>query len=174
MQTIDIIIVIVLLLPALAGIIYGFLNIAFSLCAWALAFCIAAVFSARFAPMLESFIDTPALRLLLVFVGLFMVSLIILTILSTFAIKLLSKVGLTPVDRLLGVFLGLGLGVLIVQLIIFLSGFTALPQEAWWGRSKIIKPFETVSIWSRRYLPEQLLEHHSYPRQAKISVVRDG
>ncbi len=74
MQTADIIILVVIAIPALAGVIYGFLNIVFSLLAWALALGIAAKFTPWFSPMLEASIETPILRLILAFAGLFIQS----------------------------------------------------------------------------------------------------
>ncbi len=172
MQTVDVVILVVVLLPALVGVIFGFLNIVFSLCAWVLAFIVAVKFSTEFTPLLESSIDAPVLRLLLAFIGLFIVSLMILTCIGALIVKLLNRTKLTAADRLLGLFFGMGLGGLIVQLVIFLSGFTSLPQEIWWTQSKIIQPFEAVSVWSRRYLPERIAKYHDYRRES--GSVPDG
>ncbi len=76
--------------------------------------------------------------------------------------KLLGRTGLTAADRILGLFFGMGLGGLIVAVIIFLAGFTAFPQEPWWEESKLVDPFEHISIWSSHYLPESITDYHSY------------
>ena len=162
MQTADIIILVVIALPALVGVIYGFLNIAFSMLAWALALGISAKFSSYFSGMLEPSIDTPFLRSVLAFVGLFIVSLIILTAIGFLIVKLLGRTGLTATDRILGLFFGMGLGAVIVAVVVFLAGFTALPTEGWWDRSLIIQPFEHISVWARQYLPDTMAKYHSY------------
>ena len=59
MQYIDIAILIIVALPAVAGVIYGFLNVIFSLLAWVLALGISIKFSSAFTPLLESSIETP-------------------------------------------------------------------------------------------------------------------
>jgi membrane protein required for colicin V production len=162
MQTADIIILVVIALPALVGLIYGFLNIAFSLLAWALALGIAAKFTPYFSPMLEASIETPILRLILAFVGLFIISLIILTAIGFLVVKLLGRTGLTATDRILGLFFGMGLGAVIVLVVVFLAGFTAVPTEDGWDESLLLKPFERVSVWGRQYLPESMAKYHSY------------
>ena len=165
MQSADIAILVVIALPALVGVIYGFLNIAFSMLAWALALGIATKFTPFFSPMLESSIDTPILRIVLAFIGLFIISLVILTGIGFLIVKLLGRTGLTATDRLLGLFFGIGLGSVIVMVVVFLAGFTALPAEPWWQVSRLIEPFERVSIWAKKYLPESMAKYHGYEAQ---------
>jgi len=164
MQTADIIILVVIAIPALAGVIYGFLNIVFSLLAWALALGIAAKFTPWFSPMLETSIETPILRLVLAFVGIFIVSLVILTVIGFLVVKLLGRTGLTATDRILGLLFGTGLGAMIVLVVVFLAGFTAVPTEEAWEKSLLLKPFEQISVWTQQYLPESMAKYHSYEK----------
>ena len=162
MQAVDIAILLIVALPAIAGVIYGFLNIIFSLLAWALALGISIKFSPAFTPLLEASVDTPILRTILAFVGLFVISLVILTGIGFLIVKLLGRTGLTAADRMLGLFFGIALGGIIVEVIVFLGGFTKLPQEPWWNDSRVIKPFERVAVWSGQYLPENISDSHGY------------
>jgi len=162
MQSVDIAILLIVALPAIAGVIYGFLNIIFSLLAWALALGISIKFSPSFTPLLEASVNTPVLRTILAFVGLFVISLVILTGIGFLIVKLLGRTGLTAADRMLGLFFGIALGGIIVEVIVFLGGFTALPQEPWWGDSRVIQPFERVAVWSGQYLPENISNYHGY------------
>lgn len=164
MQTADIVILVVFALPALVGIIYGFLNIAFSLLAWALALGIAAKFTPFFSPLLAASIETPILRIILAFTGLFIISLIILTGIGFLIVKLLGRTGLTATDRILGLLFGTSLGAIIVLVVVFLAGFTAVPQETWWEKSLLLRPFEQVSVWAEKYLPESMAGYHSYKK----------
>lgn len=170
MQSVDIAILVLVVLPAIAGVMYGFLNIVFSLLAWALALGISIKFSPAFTPLLESSVNTPVLRTILAFVGLFIISLVILTGLGFLIVKLLGRTGLTAADRMLGLFFGIGLGAIIVEVVVFLGGFTALPQESWWNDSRVIKPFERVAIWSEHYLPESISEYHGYEIATDVPV----
>lgn len=170
MQAVDIAILLIVALPAIAGVIYGFLNIIFSLLAWALALGISIKFSPAFTPLLEASVNTPVLRTILAFVGLFVISLVILTGIGFLIVKLLGRTGLTAADRMLGLFFGIALGGIIVEVIVFLGGFTALPQEPWWSDARVIKPFERVAVWSGQYLPENISRYHGYEMSMQGTV----
>ena len=172
MQIVDILILVVLLIPGLAGIMYGFLNIVLSFIAWLLAFGIAVKFSGYFSPLLENLTDTVLIRNMLAFAGLFIVSLMLLTIIGYFIVKLLGRVGLTAADRVLGFFLGIGLGGLIVTVIIFLAGFTALPREPWWQQSILIEPFQHIAGWGRQFLPESVSKYHNYNLSVVVTAIK--
>lgn len=161
----DIAILIIFALPALVGVAYGFLNIAFSLLAWALALGISVKLTPVFSPMLAAYIETPLFRHALAFTGLFIISLIILTAIGFLVVKLLGRTGLTATDRILGLFFGMGLGGLIIVIVVFMAGFTALPTENWWQSSKLLGPFEKACLWAGRYLPESMAEYHGYDAQ---------
>ena len=170
MATVDIIILVALALPAVVGVLYGFLNIVFSIVAWGLASVISLKFGAHFAPMLASLTETVLLQKVLAFIGVFIVSLMILTAIAFFIMKLLGRTGLTGADRILGLFLGIGLGGFIVAVVIFLAGFTAMPKEQWWRDSIMIPPFQLIAIWGHQYLPEDVAEHHDYRIESEIPV----
>lgn len=170
MHAVDIVILLVLALPALVGLAYGFLNIVFSLLAWALALGIAARFTPVFSVMLETSVETPILRIILSFMGLFIVSLLIFSALGFLVVKLLGRAGLTATDRILGLLFGMGLGGVIVFIMVFLAGFTAVPAEAWWEKSLLVQPFERVSVWAGRYLPHSMAEYHGYRKPVRAEA----
>lgn len=172
METVDIIILVVLIVPGIVGIIYGFLNIIFSIIAWLLAFGISVKFGAYFAPLLEGMIETVLIRNILAFTGVFLISLVIFTLLGYFIVKLLGRTGLTAADRILGFFLGLGLGGSIITVVIFLAGFTALPQEGWWQQAILIEPFQYICEWGNQFLPENISRYHDYGNSG--SVISNG
>ena len=172
MQTVDIIVLIVLLLPALAGLFYGFLNILFSLAAWAIALGLAIKFGGQFAPLLQNYVHSELIRDVIAFVGLFLVSLMLLTTLGYFIVKLLGRTGLTAADRMLGFLFGIGLGGAIIAVAVFLAGFTAVPREAWWGQSLLLEPFQRIGVWAERFLPANVAAYHSYDDAAKVTTPR--
>ena len=162
MTSVDILILALLLVPGIVGVMYGFLNIIFSILAWVLAFIISFKFGAYFAPLLESYVETMLVRNILAFSGVFIISLVIFTLIGYFIVKLLGRTGLTAADRILGFFLGLGLGGTIITVLVFLAGFTALPREEWWQKAILIEPFELISRWGGQYLPENISKYHGY------------
>jgi membrane protein required for colicin V production len=161
-QTIDIVLLAVLFLPALAGGFYGFLNILFSLAAWGLALAVAVRFSGHLAPLLVDWVASPLLRSGLAFTGLFIISLMLLSLLGYFIVKLLGRTGLTAADRMLGFLFGIALGGAIIAAVVFLAGFTDLPGEPWWQASLLLEPFERIATWAAGFLPENVASHHGY------------
>ena len=172
MEFIDIGILAVLLIPALVGVIYGFLNITLSIIAWLIALGIAVKFSSYFAPMLDSYIETDILRDGVAFIGLFTLSLMIFTALGYFMLKLLGRSGLTAADRFLGLFLGLGLGGSIIAVLVFLAGFTEITGAPWWRQSLLVRPFERTGVWVRQFIPDTVAKHHRY--SVEEPVVNQG
>ncbi len=162
MEIIDIVILVTILIPTLVGVIYGFLNIILSIVAWVVAFAISVKFSAYFAPLLASYIETEVLRNAFAFIGLFMTSLMLLSALGYFMVKLLGRTGLTGADRILGLLFGSALGSTIVAVMIFLAGFTDLSRELWWEQSLLVRPFERTAVWGRQFIPENIAKYHRF------------
>jgi len=167
MFTADIVILCLIALPMIVGVFYGFLNILFSLLSWAVALGLSIKLAPYFSPLLENYVDQPVFRMILGFIGLFIICLLIMSGISFLIVKLLGKTGLTAADRILGMFFGMGLGGFIVAIIIFLAGFTAFPQDDWWNESRLVPPFEHISLWASKYLPESVTEYHSYEQAEK-------
>ena len=161
MEGVDIGILVVLFLPAIIGLLYGLLNVLFSVAAWIMAGLAAVKFSGWFSPLLEAYLE-PALRNVVAFAGVFVISLVIFTALGYFVVKLLGRTGLTAVDRLLGFFFGIGLGGAIITVLVFLAGFTAISKHEWWHEAVLIEPFQRVCVWGRDFLPEDIAVYHRY------------
>lgn len=162
MEIIDIVILVTILIPALVGVIYGFLNIILSIVAWVIALGISIKLSGYFAPLLAGYIEAEVVRNALAFIGLFMLSLMILSGLGYFMVKLLGRTGLTGADRILGLVFGTALGGSVVAVMIFLAGFTDLSRQAWWQGSLLVRPFETTAVWGRQYIPDDIAKYHRY------------
>jgi len=67
--------------------------------------------------------------------------------------RLVTRAGLTGPDRALGVLFGFARGVLLVALMVFLLGFTAVVREPWWRQSLLLPQFQDVAIAVGHYLP---------------------
>ena len=161
MEGVDIGILVVLFLPAIMGLLYGLLNILFSMAAWILAVLTAVKTSAYFSPLLEAYLE-PVLRDVIAFAGVFIISLVIFTTLGYVVVKLLDRTGLTAADRFLGFFFGIGLGGVIVTILVFLAGFTAVSKQEWWHEAVLIEPFQRVCVWGQRFLAEDIAMYHRY------------
>lgn len=161
MEGVDIGILVVLFLPAVMGLLYGLLNVLFSIAAWIMAAVTAAILSSYFSPLLEDYLE-PVLRDVIAFAGVFIISLVLFTALGYFVVKLLGGTGLTAADRLLGFFFGIGLGGAIITILVFLAGFTAISKHEWWHEAVLIEPFQRVCVWGQRFLSEDIAVYHRY------------
>ena len=161
MEGVDIGILVVLFLPAIMGMLYGLLNVLFSIAAWIMAGITATKLSSYFSPLLDDYLE-PVLREVVAFAGVFIISLVIFTVLGYFIVKLLGRTGLNAADRILGFFFGIGLGGAIITILVFLAGFTAISKHEWWHEAVLIEPFQRVCIWGQRFLPEDIAVYHRY------------
>ena len=167
MANVDIGILALLFLPAIIGLVYGLLNVLFSIAAWVMAILVAIKFSGYFSALLAAYLE-PVLRDVTAFAGVFIVSLMIFTALGYLIVKLLDSTGLTALNRLLGFCFGAGLGGAVVAILVFLAGFTALSKNNWWHEAVLLEPFQRVGVWGRGFLPEDIAVYHRYePAPAK-------
>ena len=161
MEGVDIGILIILFLPAIMGLLYGLLNVLFSVAAWIMAVVTAAKVSGYLSPLLADYLD-PVLRNVIAFAGVFIISLVIFTALGYFVVKLLGRTGLTAADRFLGFFFGIGLGAAMIIILVFLAGFTAISKHEWWHEAVLIEPFQRVCVWGQRFVSEDIAVYHRY------------
>ena len=99
------------------GMLYGLLNVLFSIAAWIMAGITATKLSGYFSPLLDDYLE-PVLREIVAFAGVFIISLVLFTMLGYFIVKLLGRTGLTAADRILGFFFGIGLGGAIITILV--------------------------------------------------------
>lgn len=161
MASVDIGILALLFLPAIIGLVYGLLNVLFSIAAWVMAILVAIKFSGYFSTLLAAHLG-PLPRDIIAFTGVFIISLMVFTALGYIIVKLLDSAGLTTVNRLLGFCFGAGLGGAVVAILVFLAGFTAMSKNNWWHEAILLEPFQRVSVWGRDFLPEDIAGYHRY------------
>lgn len=156
---IDWIILGILGLSTLVALFRGFVREAFSLATWVIAGVVAFRFSDILSVRLESWVETPSLRIiagfLLVFIGLLMVG----TFLGILVGHVVKSTGLTGTDRLLGALFGLARGVAIVVMAVILAGLTPFPDDPWWEESRLLPYFETMAEQVVTQLPPELQDH---------------
>lgn len=158
----DLAILTILAISALISIWRGFLREVLSLAAWVAAFWVALSFTHPAAGLLLDYVSVPTVRLVLTFLGLFMGTLLVVAVFNHLMLRLMVKTGLSGTDRMLGVFFGLARGVAVVTVLVLLAGLTPLPQDPWWRESMLIGHFQSLALWMRTYLPEDLAGHFSF------------
>lgn len=149
-------------LSALVSLVRGFVREALSLAGWVLALWVALTFTRELARWLPPGITVPSLRLAVAFLGLFLAALLLTALVNFLAVHLVEKTGLSGTDRMLGVLFGVARGVVIVAILVLLAGFTALPQDPWWGGSSLLPQFQQIALWIRGFLPPDIAAQIRY------------
>jgi membrane protein required for colicin V production len=149
-------------LSAVLSLARGFVREALSLAGWVLAFWVALTFTREVAGGLPASLTVPSLRLVAAFLVLFLATLLVTALVNFLAGQLVERTGISGTDRLVGVIFGVGRGVVIVAILVLLAGFTALPQDPWWGDSQLLPHFEALALWIRSLLPPEIAEQVRY------------
>jgi membrane protein required for colicin V production len=149
----------IIAISALISVTRGFVREVLSLMAWIAAFWVALSFSQEAAVYLEPHIEADTARHVVAFVGLFLVTLIVVALINYLVVQLIEKTGVSGTDMVLGMVFGIARGIVIVGLMVLLAGVTALPQEPWWQESLLIDHFVSLALWIRDFLPPDLAQN---------------
>ena len=152
MNTVDVMILIVLLVTMAYGFIRGFVRSALSLVGWVAVLYIAVTFMSGFAELFAKSIDDQTLRLIVSFILLVVFGLIAMYLANFFVGRVVEVVGLSGIDRTIGIFFGFLLGVSIVTAVVMLLLHTTLPKEPWWKESFFMFRFEVIAAWLKDLL----------------------
>jgi membrane protein required for colicin V production len=165
MNWIDYTILGVLALSVLVGLWRGLVSEVLSLASWIVAFWVAWTFGPVVAAQFEHSISLPAARILLGYGLCFVAVLLVGALLRFVARRFLSSIGLGGLDRLLGMLFGFARGVLLVTLVVFLAGFTALTREAGWQHSLLLPQFTSAAGWLGDRVPESVRRYLHPPAE---------
>jgi len=171
---IDYVIFAVIGLSAIIGLFRGFVREALSLVAWGAAIWVALTFAPLAASYLEPYIETPSLRHIAAFAGLFLTTLIAGAIVNYLVSLLVRKSGIGGTDRFLGLFFGVARGVLVVAILVLLAGLTPLPEDPWWKESQVMPTFEQLAVSLRGFLPEDIAKDFVFDPGKIIGDVMAG
>ena len=143
-------IIAVVAISAMISIARGFFREALSLVIWLAALVVAMTFYQQAAGWLTNLIETPSLRLITAWLGLFVVSLIVGGLINYLIAQLVKVTGLGGTDKFLGMLFGMARGLIVVLVILILLP-QALPVESdpWWHDSTLIPYFMKFEGWAR-------------------------
>ena len=155
MNPLDIGVIAIVVLSAVFAFARGFVREALSIVAWVGA---AAITIYGFLPvlaMVDPIVKNPLLSQLIAGFGLFVVSLVVLTIITSFLARLVRTSALSPIDRTLGFVFGLVRGALIVCVAYLLLDFVQPSERPAWIRDAKSAPFlHQGADMLRQFLPE--------------------
>ena len=155
LAAVDWILLAVLGLSMVRGLWRGLVQEVLSLAGWALAFYVAQMYAPRAGSLLPMQGSSEMLRYAAGFVVTFVVTLIVMTLLSVLVKKLVSAVGLGPLDRLLGSLFGLLRGVVILLAVTVVAGMTSLHEADAWREARGPQWLALGLHWLKPVLPAE-------------------
>lgn len=144
------------------GLVRGFIGVLASLAAWVLAGWAAFRFGAQLAVVLAGGGEPGPSELFGGYAISFLVVLVVVGLVGWGVRKLVHGVGLSGVDRFLGLVLGLARGMFVACVLVLLMGFTALPQDAEWRRSRTLPVLLPGALFLRGWLPDWAAAHADF------------
>jgi membrane protein required for colicin V production len=157
-NALDLAIIAVIALSAVFAFARGFVREALSIIAWVGAAVVTLYGFDRVYAYTARFVTSPLLADLIAGAGLFVVSLIVLTILTGYIARFVEGSSLSPIDRTLGLIFGLGRGLVLVSLA-YLVVDISLPQNdrpTWIKEAKSERFLAKGADLLRGTLPESL------------------
>jgi membrane protein required for colicin V production len=161
-------------LSAIIGLFRGFVREALSLVTWGVAIWVALTFTPLASSYLEPYLDTPSLRQIGAFAGLFIATLIVGAIINSLICLLVRKSGIGGTDRFLGLLFGIARGGLVVAILVLLAGLTPLPEDPWWQESKAMPYFEELAATLRGFLPEDIAKDFQFDPAKMVDSMLPG
>ncbi len=158
MNWVDYVILATLVLSTLAGVIRGITREVLGLATWVLAFIIAFLVAPPVAGWLERWVSDPALRLLLGYGGVFLLTLALGAIVTSILASWIRGSHLSGADRSLGAGFGLLRAVLLIGAAALLSDLAGAREAPWWTESQLIDKFDAVGDALGALLPESWLD----------------
>jgi membrane protein required for colicin V production len=140
-----------MLLGALRGLVYEVLSVM----GWIAAFLLAQWFAPAVSEKLPMQGSGETLRFAAAFVLVFIASVFAAGLISALMKKLISAVGLRPVDRILGAIFGAFRGLILLLALSVVVHMTALHESEWWLESKGGPMLMTLLKGLRPMLPEK-------------------
>lgn len=147
------------LVSILVSLFRGFIREAFSLLIWIAAVYIALRASGPLALRMEPWIEIPSVRVIVAFVGVFVLVLVVGGLCNYLLGKLVVSTGLSGTDRLVGALFGALRGLAIVIVAVIIARFTPFPNDPWWQQSRLLPEFERLAAWAVVQFPESLQSH---------------
>ena len=151
----DWILIAVLAASMLLGVLRGLVYEVLSVMGWIAAFLLAQWLAPDVAEKLPMQNSGEALRYAAAFVLVFIASVFLAGLISALMKKIISVVGLRPVDRMLGAIFGLFRGLILLLAISVVVNMTALQESDWWLESQGGPMLMTLLKGLRPMLPEK-------------------
>lgn len=149
----------ILLVSALVGIWRGLVYEVLSLVAWVVAFLVAQWFAVEMGALLPMGSAGEGSRYLAGFAVVFLLTLVACGLTIALLTKLISAVGLRPIDRALGGLFGLIRGLLMLMALVLIVGMTPLQRHDEWQASVGVHSLQSLYKAVQPLLPSELARY---------------
>jgi membrane protein required for colicin V production len=156
LNILDIVIISIIGISGLVGIFRGLVRELMSLVGWIVSAWLAWRFASLFAPVFDSIIQSPDVRMAAAFISIFLASLVSFALLSHFISKIMSQSALKGMDRTLGMLFGVLRGAIIVAVLAMLIQSTQFAKESWWIESLLKDYFLLVAAYGMSMMPAEV------------------
>jgi len=146
----------IVLVSMVVSLFRGFIREVFSLLVWVAAVYAALQAAGPLAVRLEGIIEVPSVRVIVAFVGIFLLVLAVGGLVNYLLGKLVDSTGLSGTDRLFGALFGALRGLAIVLAAVIIAGFTPFVKDPWWQQSTLLPDMERMAIWLVEFFPESI------------------
>jgi membrane protein required for colicin V production len=137
----------------------GFIREVFSLLVWIAAVYAALQAAGPLAVQLEGVIEVPSVRVIIAFVGVFLLVLVVGGLINYLLGRLVDGTGLSGTDRLFGALFGALRGLAIVLAAVIIAGFTPFVKDPWWEQSALLPEMERMATWMVGFFPESIQQY---------------
>jgi membrane protein required for colicin V production len=162
MTWIDYAVLAVMVISVAWGVWRGLVREVISLAGWVIAFLAANLLAGPMGETLPESLGNPELRVLLAFVGIFVVVLAVTTLTALLLSRMLKAAGLGGFDRSLGALFGVARGLLVVLGLALIAGLTRLPGDPVWNASFSGRAMAQGAIAAKPWLPPALADRLRY------------
>ena len=149
----------ILLVSALVGIWRGLVYEVLSLVAWVVAFLVAQWFAVEMGALLPMGSAGEGSRYLAGFAVVFLLTLVACGLTIALLTKLISAVGLRPIDRALGGLFGLIRGLLMLMALVLIVGMTPLQRHDEWQAYVGVHSLQSLYKAVQPLLPSELARY---------------
>lgn len=163
----DLVLLAIIAISALFGLLRGFIGALASILAWLLASWAAFRHGADVALLLADAAQPTPTELFGGYALCFVVVLLLVGLIGWVIGRVVKGIGLSALDRLLGLGLGLLRGGFIACALLLLMGFTGMPRESAWQRSRVVPVLLPGALWLRGWLPDWVAERIAFGNAAR-------
>ena len=140
----------------------GFVYESISLLGWISAYFVAKLFAADLTEYVPDLFSSITAKTTVAYACLFMSTLLVSGIIAWLLSKLVKFAGLGLMDGVMGGVFGLIRGMLMVLILVLLAGLTSLPKKPFWRDAWSSKSLQSVALFTKDFLPENVAKKIAY------------